>query len=185
VPEAPAAKQAFFSDLLDQVIDQKVISAEAEQTPFITITDQDVEARLAAYRSRFPSEEAFSQRLTEMETTPFELRQLVRRQLAVNQFVEVRVKPFVIVLPDEIDQYYNQELIPRLNQQRQPIPPLELVEESVRQILTEQKTNLELDQWLSVARRKSKVVRLLDRTPPLGANLPDQLRKAPDLLTLP
>jgi parvulin-like peptidyl-prolyl isomerase len=123
VPTDPKQRRDFYLSILDQVIDQKLIAMEAEQTPIITITNEDVEAQIAAYKRRFASEEEFQQKLTEMQMSPYEFRQLIRRQLAVNEFIEKRFKPFIIVLPSDIEQYYREQLLPKLKEQNQPIPP--------------------------------------------------------------
>jgi hypothetical protein len=175
VPQEPQARRDFYLNMLEEVINQKVISREAEQTPIIQIYAEDVQARINAYRNQFPSQEAFEERLAQMEMSMSDLRQLVRRQLAVNEFVEVRFKPFIIVMPDEIEAYYRQELVPQLEEQNLPLVDPALVEESIRDILTERKTTTELERWLRSARRKADVSVLLYRDPPTAPNLPREL----------
>jgi hypothetical protein len=185
VPTDPKQRRDFYLSILDQVIDQKLIAMEAEQTPIITITNEDVEAQIAAYKKRFASEEEFQQKLTEMQMSPYEFRQLIRRQLAVNEFIEKRFKPFIIVLPSDIEQYYREQLLPQLKEQNQPIPPLDVVEESIRQILTEQRTNEELERWLRTARRRARVTNLLFRENTFAPNLPPDLTKGTRLQEVP
>jgi hypothetical protein len=175
VPTDPQQRRSFYMTLLDQVIDQKLIAHEAEQTPIIQVTSEKIDAQIAAYRSRFPSEEAYQQKLSDMEISTGEFRELIRRQLAVNEFIEARFKPFVIVLPTEIEQYYEAEFVPELKRAGQPIPALEVVEESIRQILTEQKTNQELDRWLRSARRRARIAIHLFAQDPRAPNLPPAL----------
>ncbi len=185
VPEEASARRDFNLNMLNQLIDQKVIAIEAEKTPFIHITNADIEARIQAYRQQFPSQEAFEKQLAEMEMNRRDLREMVRRQLAVNDFVELRFKPFVIVMPEEIRNYYENEFVPQLKKSSQPVPKLADVEESIRQILIERQTNEELDRWLQSARSKADVQILLFRTPPTGANLPPSLQKEPTQESVP
>jgi len=186
VPKDAQQRRDFYLSILDQVIEQKLIATEAEQTPIIAITNEDVEGQITAYKKRFPSEEQFQAKLTEMQMSPFEFRQLIRRQLAVNEFIEKRFKPFIIVLPNDIEQYYQEQFLPKLKELNQPIPALDVVEESIRQILTEQRTNEELERWLRTARRRARVVNLLFRPNPYAPNLPPgfkadrKLEKVPD-----
>jgi hypothetical protein len=175
VPEGATSKRDFYLEMLNEVINQKVISQEAEQTPIINISSEDVRFRIEAYRNQFPSQEAFEARLVQMEMSLGDLRQLVRRQLAVNEFVEVRFKPFIIVMPDEIEAYYRDEFIPQMEEQNLPPIDLLVVEEAIRDILTERKTNTELERWLRSARRKADVRVLLYRDPPTAPNLPRSL----------
>jgi len=185
VPEDPQERRDFYLSILDQVIEQKLIAMEAEQTPIIAITNEDVDAQIAAYKKRFASEEEFRKKLAEMQMSPFEFRQLVRRQLAVNEFIEKRFKPFIIVLPTDIEQYYQEQFLPKLKEMNQPIPPLDVVEESIRQILTEQRTNEELERWLRTARRRARVINLLFRENPYAPNLPAELGKDTKLQKIP
>lgn len=184
VPEDPEQRKSFHLEILHQLIDQKLIAQEAEQSPLIRIDPEDVEVFVENYRRRFPDEESFQQRLRQMEMTFSDLRQLVRRQLAVNAFIELRFEPFIIVLPDDIQAYYNEELVPELERRSQSVPPLELVEENIRQILTVERTNQELDQWSRNARRRSRVQILLYRTPPAAPNLPQEFLQELQLQTL-
>jgi len=184
VPEDEAGKQKFYSTLLDQLIEQKIIAMEASQTPIIEVTEEKVENQIKAYQSQFPDLEAFRSKLRQMEISEPEFRQMIRRQLSVNEFVEIRFKPFIIVLPTEIEEYYRQTLLPQMQGSNQPVPPLETVEESIRQILTEGKTNQELDRWLRSARRKSRIINLLFRENPYAPNLPEGLGKGRELRTI-
>jgi len=184
VPEDAAARQKFYLTLLDQLIEQKIIAAEAAQTPIIEVTEEEVQGQIDAYRSRFPSPEAFREKLRQMDISENEFRQMIRRQVSVNEFVESRFKPFIIVLPTEIEEYYQQTLLPELKSTNQAAPPLETVEESIRQILTEEKTNQELDRWLRSARRKSRIINLLFRENPYAPNLPPELSKGQELRTI-
>jgi hypothetical protein len=52
-----------------------------------------------------------------------------------------------------------------------------VVEESIRQILTEQRTNEELERWLRTARRRARVTNLLFQENVYGPNLPPGLAK--------
>ncbi|MFB3905513.1 MAG: SurA N-terminal domain-containing protein [Acidobacteriota bacterium] len=185
VPDDPQQRRDFYLSILDQVIEQKLIAMEAEQTPIISITNEDVEAQITAYKKRFPSEEQFREKLTEMQMSSYEFRQLIRRQLAVNEFIEKRFKPFIIVLPNEIEEYYRQEFLPKLKELNQPIPSLDVVEESIRQILTEQRTNEELERWLRTARRRARVINLLFRKNPFAPNLPPELTRETELQKVP
>lgn len=177
LPVPPDAQEArrFYLEVLNQVIDQKLIAREALQTPGITIREQDVDVQIQAFRTRFPSEQAFQERLREMNMTLSDLEELIHRQLAVLRFVQVRFEPFIIVLPDQIEAYYNQEVVPQAQQAGHLVPPLELVEEQIRELLTVERTNQEMDRWVASTRRRSSVEILLYRDPPDAPNLPRRL----------
>ncbi len=183
IPEEPTDRRDFLLNVLGQLVEQELIAREAAQTPGVLVTDEDVQRRFEGFRSRFPSEEAFQDRLREMQMSQGDLRLLISRQLAVLQFVKVRFEPFIIVLPDQIQEYYDQELVPELRRGGQEPPPLEVVEEQIRQVLTLDRTNAEVDIWVRNASRKAEVEVLLYRTPEWLPNVPrqfaDELEPAP------
>ncbi len=176
IPQDPVERRELLLQTLEQLVEQKLIAREAAQTPGILVTPQLVETRLAAYRDQFPSEEEFQAKLRSMQMSPNDLRELIRRQLAVLQFVKVRFEPFIIVLPDQITDYYLNELTPELVASQQTPPPIEVVEEQIRQILTLQRTNAEVDRWVRNSRSKVEIAILLYRSPDWLPNLPPQLQ---------
>lgn len=175
IPEDEQKRRLFLQDILQQLIDQKLIEDEALRTPGIEVTSEDVDNQVRAYRQRFPTGQAFQQRLQEMNMNEEDLRALFRQQLAVLDFIKVRIEPFVIVLPDQIQDYYQKQLLPKLRTASQVVPSLSLVREQIREILTTEKTNQELDDWVDSARKKADVNVLLFRTPSLSPNLPPAL----------
>lgn len=176
LPEGAAERQEFYRQMLTQLVDEKLIAREAVRTPGIQVTPSDVDQRIDQYRSQFASGEEFQARLSEMQMSLDDLRLLARRQITVFRYLKLRIEPFIIVLPDEIEAYYRDSLVPELEENSQPVPSLELVEEEIRQILSTQKTTQELDLWVTEQRRKSDVRLLLFRDHPDAPNLPEELQ---------
>lgn len=169
IPQDPTARRELYEKTLQQLVEQKLIAAEAAQTPGIRVTSEEVEARVEAYRGRFSTDQDFQTDLSKMEMGLDELRELFRRQLAVLKFVKLRFEPFIIVLPDQIKEYYDQVLVPQLAEADQTPPPLAQEEEAIRQILTVERTTREVDRWVRSARQKARVKLLL----PEPAHLPN------------
>ncbi len=181
IPEEREAKERLFLQVLDQVIDQKLIAAEALQTPGIRVSAQDVEERLSAFQRQFATPADFEERLAQMEMSLNDLKDLIHRQLAVLAFVKVRFEPFIIILPDQIERYFREELLPQLQLTGAPVPELFDFEEQIRQILTLERTNQEIDRWVANARSNADVRILLFREPRLSPNLPESLKTRPPL----
>ncbi len=184
-PEDEKGRKEFLLRLLDQLIDQKLAAREVKETLVIRASDHEVQAQLQAYRDRFPSEVEFQERLKQMEMTLDDLTDLVRRQLAVLKFIKMRFEPFVVVLPDQIALYYEEEFVPRLKQEGLPVPSLPLVEKQIREILTLRRANLGMERWLRTTRAKARVEILLFREPPRTPNLPPGLRGSLSLQPVP
>lgn len=183
-PSSESERRDFYLDLLNQLIDRKLISMEARETPFIQVTESDITAFIDSYRRRFQSETEYRQYLHTMAMDETDFRDLVKERLLVNQFVQLRFEPFIIVLPDDIEQYYQQQFLPEVESTNQVVPPLELVEETIRQILIVERTNEELDKWIRNTRRKSRIEILLYRKPEIGPNLPADMRQDTELIDI-
>lgn len=175
ISEEPDERRDLYLTVLDQIINQKLISHQALQTPGIQISQEDVDRQLQAYRRRFSSRDQFQEKLESMEMTESSLRDLIQRELTVWRFVQTRFEPFVIVLPPQIQEYYDEILVPELAQTGAPLPALELVREQIREILILEKTNQEMDRWVKNMRGKAKVSVLLFRATPSSPNLPQEL----------
>ena len=180
-PKDAEEQREFYLAILSRVVDQEIISREAEQTPGIHVSAQGVDNQLQAYRQRFTSDELFQEKLESMEMSIADLKALIRRELMVWQFIQVRFEPFVIVLPKQIKRYYEGTLLPELKQGGAPVPALGLVEEQIRQILTLEKTNEQMDLWVSRARQRAKTQILLFRDSPNSPNLPPEFQKTVQL----
>ncbi len=175
ISEEADERQALYLTVLDQIIDQKLISHQALQTPGIQISQEDVDRQLQAYRRRFSSRDQFQEKLKSMEMTESSLRNLIRRELTVWRFVQTRFEPFVIVMPLQIREYYDDILVPELAQTGAPLPALELVRKQIREILILEKTNQEMNRWVKNMRGKAQVNVLLFRATPFSPNLPQEL----------
>ena len=74
ISEEPDERRNLYLTVLDQIINQKLISREAQHTPGIQISEDDVARQLQAYRRRFSSQDQFQEQLELMEMTEWELQ---------------------------------------------------------------------------------------------------------------
>ena len=183
LPPDPAQRKSAYSAALNQLIEETLIAREAQNTPGAEILQAEIEARVEVYRQRFRSEELFQEKLRSMGMSPESLRAMIRRQLAVQKFVRIRVQPFTIVLPREIETYYQETFLPTVRDG--PAPPLELLQNQIQEIVGLRKTNQELERWVTRARQRTAVEVLLFREPPQSSNLPKSLWSPPQTEPLP
>jgi len=174
VPKNSEEQLALFREVLDQLINQRLITSETSRTPFIRVTDEELKNFLGSYKTRFPTAEAYREALEKMRMEEADLLRILQAQIAVNKFVQLRFEPFVIVLPNEIQEYYDGEFVSDLAEANQIAPPLEMVEETVRQILTVRKTNMQLERWIQNARNSARIHILLSREPIDSPNIPSE-----------
>jgi len=126
---------------------------------------KDVETRINAIRAAWQMENdpaRWNATLQEYGITPEELHQLVANQLEILRFLEFRVRPLVRVTRQEVDDYYNDTLVPKVQEQGQTPEPESELRPKIRQLLTEQKMNQEMDNWLQTQRSQAQVQVLWD-----------------------
>ena len=175
-PAAGLDERARRRQALDALIEERLRIHEVERYGFEQVPVDLITRQVAAIRARFPSEEAFQQRLRELGMTPGSLDQLVAQQLQVLVYVDELLGARVFVGLEEIEAYYQQTLVPKLRAAGQPVPPIDDVREQIREVLRQQRLNEELQRWTSELRRAADVADHFDKPqrplPPTVATRP-------------
>lgn len=153
----------FRRRILDGLIEEKLRFHEVDRFGFAEVPVDQVEEQFQVVRGRFPDEESFQARLEELSLNEQGLRQLLARQVMVLIYVEERLGARVFVGLEEIQEYYDNELVPRLEANNEPIPPVREVREPIRQVLKEELLNEEIERWTDELRRNADVVDYFDR----------------------
>jgi hypothetical protein len=153
---------ALRARVLEGLIDQRLRFQQVDRFGLERVSVDLVKAQVATLADQFPSRRAFEERLEELELEEEELDQLVARQLMVLSYVEDRLGARIFVSLDDIREYYEGELAPRLRAAAEPVPPLEDVREEIRGLLRGQRLNEEIDRWTRDLRREADVQVFLD-----------------------
>lgn len=151
--------------VLSELIDQRLRAREVGRFGTRTVSIEEIESAVAELRAMHASEEAFEEHLRRSQTSLEELRQIVTRQLAVVDYVDRRLGPRVFISLEDIQTYYEEELVPALREQGTEPPPLSEVRETIREVLRERRLNEEIARWTSELRREADVQILLDDYP--------------------
>jgi hypothetical protein len=162
--------------VLDGLIEERLRFHEVERYGFEQVPVEMIAKQVEAIRARFPSEDAFRQRLQQLGMPLSGLEQLVARQLQVMVYVDELLGARVFVGLEEIEAYYQRTLVPRLRAEGKPAPPLDEVREQIREVLRQQRLNEELQHWTTELRRRADVEDYFDRP---QRELPPQVGKKP------
>lgn len=144
---------------LGLVINQRLIMQEAEKLPSIAPTDQEVESELTALIKQFPSQAEFEQRALRVGLNADRLREIVRRRVRVEKYLEFRFRAFVVITAKEVADYYRDVWVPRLRQ-RSPgriVPTLEESRGEIERTLTEAKIESDIANFLDAARERAEI----------------------------
>lgn len=137
-----------------RLIEQVLIREQIQQFPGLEIDDEELESQLREIAKKAGGE----QKLAEMKIDHQALRERLRWQSQVMRFIDYRFRQFVIVDTKEIEAYYRNDFLPELKKRNaSPPPELAEVEERIRQILTEEKLNIQVDEWLASLRKDASI----------------------------
>ena len=100
--------------------------------------------------------DAIESMLIERGISEQELFAQLRRQLTVNRYLERRFRALTYVSEEEIQTYFDAEVIPELPAER--APTLEEVDQ-IRRILEAQKFNERVEQWLDGLKERARIRR--------------------------
>ena len=165
-PKAPNPAEGVSSDILRQkldiLIDQQLILQEAQRIPSADIPQEEVRKKLASIIASFKNDTAFRQRVEAVGLTSEKLEELARRQVIIDQFVAFRFETFVLVTEQEIQDFYDKNIVPEVKKGGAVPPPLAQIHDKISERLKVEKVNNEIDRWLTEARQRAEVVSLAE-----------------------
>jgi hypothetical protein len=150
---------ALHRRLLEELIDQRLRFHEVDRYGLSQIDVEAIRQATEQIRSRFADEATYQAHLAVLGLNEDAVTQLVARQLAVWAYVDTRLAARVLVGLEEIRGYYEGELVPKLEVDGAPVPPLEEVRETIRELLRQRRLNEELARWTDELEAKADVVR--------------------------
>ncbi|HLI34173.1 MAG TPA: SurA N-terminal domain-containing protein [Terriglobia bacterium] len=108
-PVLPGADKAertlsFKLNILNELIDRQILLERATQQQ-ITVSDKEVDARLAQIRSPY-SDDDFRKELARQGLTSDDLRQQIRNELTIQKLIQKEITSRVVVTQEEIASYY-------------------------------------------------------------------------------
>jgi len=152
-----AAEQALRRRVLELVIDERLRSREIDRFGFTELPQQEIEAEIQAFRSRFASRERFEARLAELGLDPAALRRRVAHRLLARLFAEERLSPRRRLENPEMRAYYDDVLAPELRARGERVPPFEAAGALIGRRLEAQLVGREIERWTEELRREAAI----------------------------
>jgi hypothetical protein len=144
-------------ELIRELVDQWILQGEARVANYQPPSEQEVDQAFGQLVEKFSSPEEFKKRCAEVDLTQQDVRRLVSKQVYLSGFLDYRFRPAAQVDPKQIAEYYNQELVPKLKAQNQPVPALEDVEDTIQEVLVQRAISQRSAQWLEETRARLKI----------------------------
>lgn len=154
-----AERRAAFEHLVqDRILRDQMQVAPAANAAEVDARIEDIRAGWQAQCT----DAMWAATLQRYGLSALELRELVTRQIEILKFMDFRVRPTVRVTRQEVDNYYHLTLVPQLLAKGETPEPVESVTPKIRELLTEQKMNQEMEKWLATLRTQASVQVLWD-----------------------
>ena len=149
----PAKKKAA-----NRLIEQKLIRREIDVGHYAQPSPGEEEPMLKQIQAqRFHGLDDYRRALEKYGIDEDQLRVHLQWQLTLLRFIDVRFPPAVEVTDEEMHQYFVQHLAELEKQAGKPVS-LEGVHNEIRDALTEQLVDKQLNDWLAEARKRARIV---------------------------
>lgn len=143
--------------LLEQLIEQWIVSTEAEAARFPHPATADVDRELARLEEQSGGAEAFRSRLRALGLSRDAVRRQLARQLWLSRYLDYKFRPAAQVDDAQVERYYRAELAPGLTARGQKAPPLVEVREQIRELLVQRDITQRAGRWLEETRPRLRI----------------------------
>ena len=145
---------------LQHLIDRQLLRAQMGDASYMQPSEEQLQQDIAKLRAQLPNgkdDAAWQRLLAGYGLSEGILKEHLRTEVQVMNFVEVRLRPNVHIEPEDIEAYYKNQLLPDLQQNGGAAVPLNEVDSRIRELLTEQHIDELLDAWLHNLRQQADI----------------------------
>jgi len=153
---SPAARRAAA----ERMVEQLLVRREIETSRYPAPQPADIEPALNAFRKRYyPVDADYQAALARDGITDRDVRDALLWQRTLLDFIDVRFRPAVQISAEEIQNYFDTVLAPRLRS-AEPGKPISLDDYrgQIEDTLAAQREDREMDNWLREAKRQTPIV---------------------------
>ena len=143
--------------ILDNLIAQALRYRDVLRFGAADVSKDAIETRLIEIQKRFASVDEFNTALQHAELSPDEFRALIKRELQVENYIQERFAPMIVVSSDEIETYYRGPFAQERRQRGLALPPLADVQEEIRTTLKSSRLQQEVEKWTTELRSHANV----------------------------
>ena len=141
----------------DRLIEQTLVRRDMEFSHYPIPPESDAEPALKASRANYPSEAHYRQALDKYGITEEALKRRLWWQTTLLRFIDYRFRPGILVPDKDIQNYYDLEVVKWKGQGIKQIPSFEESREKIGELLTDQRIDQAIDQWLADTRKQIAV----------------------------
>jgi len=145
--EAEEDDRAVKRRALDFLVEERLRFHEVDRFGFAEVPVEIVDEEFDRLQMRLGGAAEFANAMEELGLDEQGVRQVLARQVMVWVYVEERLGARIFVGLEDIRKYYDENLVPELEEKGNSVPPVQDVREAIRAVLREQRMNEELERW--------------------------------------
>ncbi len=150
--EGTEERKNFEQKELDHMINDTLITQEAKKQDF-QFKQEEIDSRYSALAGQVGGEEKLKKAVESMGTTIEQLKENLRNQIIVEQYLNsIKEKNNIAVTDEEVKEFYEKQVVP----QNQGVE-LKDVEQRIRQVLEQQKLNEPLSEIIQNLRKEADI----------------------------
>lgn len=168
ITESEVRELAAFQELVDgrsksreeiirELADQWIVRQEATAASYGQPSQDDVDRAYQQLLKQFPSAEEFQRRCAALGLSEAAIRRLLQQQLYLSRFLDRRFRPAAQVDQQQIEAYYESEFAPQLKARNETVPPIEDVEDTIREVLIQRAITERAKKWLDDTRERLRI----------------------------
>ncbi len=150
-------KSKSRDELISELADQWIVRGEADTSKYPAPTKEDVDRAYKQLVAQFPSPGEFEKQREAVELADAVVRRMLEQQIYLARFLDYRFRPAAQVDEKQIQAYYNDEFAPQLKARGERVPPVDDVEDTIREVLVQRDIDTLAKQWLDDTRDRLKI----------------------------
>ncbi len=147
--------------ILDRLIDQWIVRNEADTARFPHPTDVEIAHGVEHLQASFASPDEYQARKKQSGLSDKEIQHAVAEQLYLSNYLDSRFRPAVQVDAKQVEDFYQQAVVPRAKARNQAPPPLDASREYIQEALVQRGINEQAEVWLKESRARLHVEKFL------------------------
>ena len=145
------------AELIRELAAQWIVRGDANTAKFPRPSKADVDRAYSELMKQFKSPEEFQARCAAAGLTEAGVRRMLEEQLYLSRFIDFRFRPAAQISDEDIEKYYREEFMPQLKAHGEPLPPLEDVSDTIREVLIQRAISERAAKWLEETRNHLKI----------------------------
>jgi hypothetical protein len=141
----------------DRLIEQTLVKRDMEFSHYPVLPESEAEPALKVLKANYPTEAQYRQALDKYGITEEALKQRLWWQTTLLRFIDYRFRPGILVPDKDIQSYYDMEVVKWKGQGIKQIPSFEESREKIGELLTDQRIDQAIDQWLADTKKQIAV----------------------------